>query len=388
MTGYFDLSGEVADLRQAALRAEHVCFFGLGTLFEECFSQLVMAVGRNPDMLCDNAPQKWGKSFFGIPCVSPGELPERREGVLVIICVRNYQKICAQLEEIGLGNFFVVNFERNYHRVGSIRRQDCAVADIKQLSLQGKWVLVTGATRGIGRQIALAMARLGANVVIHGRSLGSSDEVVRSCKALGVEAIPAAADLCKDDELESFAGWLRDSAPPIDILFNNAGISPSDYGGFWKMPADAFHASYAVNLVAPVRLSQQLIPPMIERGFGRVVNISSSIQKRPGEMAYACSKAALDKFVFDLQPELAGTGVQMSLVDPGWLRTDMGGEAAPNVVESVLPGALLGVVIDGDVGGRWFSAQDYAGMSIEDAVKKALFIGACAPGQLTARKII
>lgn len=388
MNGCFNLTGEVADLRQAAMKAEYVCFFGLGALFEDCFSQLVMAVGRSPDMLCDNAPQKWGKSFFGIPCVSPSELPERREGVLVVICVRNYEKICVQLNAMGFSNIHVANFERAYHRIGSIRRQDCTDADVRLLSLQGKWALVTGATRGIGRQIAMALARMGVNVVVHGRTLGHAEEIARSCKALGIDAIPVAADLGKADKLESLAGWLRDSAPAIDILFNNAGISPSDYGGFWQMPTEAFHNSYAVNLIAPVRLSQQLIPSMIKRGFGRVVNISSSIQRRPGEMAYACSKAALDKFVFDLQPELAGTGVQMSLLDPGWLRTDMGGEGAPNVVESVLPGALLGVVIDGDVGGRWFSAQDYSGMSIEEAVRKAMFIGACVPGQLTARKII
>ncbi|MBZ0105892.1 MAG: SDR family oxidoreductase [Sulfuricella denitrificans] len=388
MIGHFILSEAAADLRQAAMKAEQICFFGLGTLFEDCYSQLVLAVGRSPDMLCDNAPAKWGRSFFGIPCVSPHELPERREGVLVVICVRNFEKICIRLEEMGFDNIFVVNFERSYHRVGSIRRQDSAVADVRVLSLQGRWALVTGSTRGIGRQIAIALARQGANVVIHGRVLEHTEQTVWCCRELGVEAVAVAGDLGKSDELEALAGWLRDSAPPIDILFNNAGISPSDYGGFWQMPAEAYHASYAVNLIAPVRLSQQLIPSMIERGFGRVVNISSSIQRRPAEMAYACSKAALDKFVFDLQSELAGTGVQMSLLDPGWLRTDMGGAVAPNGVESVLPGALLGAVIDGNVSGGWFAAQDYTGMSIEDAIRKAIFIGACAPDPLTVRKSI
>ena len=101
---------------------------------------------------------------------------------------------------------------------------------------------------------------------------------------------------------------------------------------------------YAVNTVAPIRICYRLIPPMIKRGFGRVINISSTIQKRPGEMAYACSKAALSKFVHDMAPGLEGTGVMMSLVCPGYVRSDMGGPNAPHRVESVIPGALLGAL--------------------------------------------
>ena len=198
--------------------------------------------------------------------------------------------------------------------------------------------------------------------------------------------LPVAAALSNPEELEKLIAWLRDTAPPIDILYNNAGISPSNYGGFWQMPTAAFHNSYVVNVMAPIRLCQQLLPRMMERGFGRIINVSSSIQKRPGEMAYACSKAALDKFVFDLQPELEGSGVMMSLLDPGWLRTDMGGADATHAVESVLPGALLGVLIDGDVNGSWFSAQDYAGMTVEHAIEKAFFTGACVPNRWIIRE--
>jgi NAD(P)-dependent dehydrogenase (short-subunit alcohol dehydrogenase family) len=112
---------------------------------------------------------------------------------------------------------------------------------------------------------------------------------------------------------------------------------------------------------------------MIRRGFGRVINISSTIQKRPGEMPYACSKGALNKFVHDLAPSLEGTGVMMSLVCPGYVRSDMGGPNAHHPVESVIPGALLGAVLNGDVNGRWFIAQDYAGLDLPTAMKKAIF---------------
>ncbi len=77
-------------------------------------------------------------------------------------------------------------------------------------------------------------------------------------------------------------------------------------------------------------------------------------------MAYAASKAALDKFVRDAVPSLRGTGVLMNLLDPGWLRTELGGRDAPNAVESVLPGALVPALLDGEENGVCFCAQDYA----------------------------
>lgn len=76
-------------------------------------------------------------------------------------------------------------------------------------------------------------------------------------------------------------------------------------------------------------------------------------------MAYAASNAALDKYVRDMAPKLRQAGVTMNLLDPGWLRTDLGGPNAPNAVESVLPGALVPAQIDGEVHGEFFCAQDY-----------------------------
>jgi NAD(P)-dependent dehydrogenase (short-subunit alcohol dehydrogenase family) len=98
---------------------------------------------------------------------------------------------------------------------------------------------------------------------------------------------------------------------------------------------------------------------MIERRFGRVVNVTSGVKDQPQMMAYAASKAALDKYVYDMAPHLQGTGVTMNLLDPGWLRTDLGGLQAPNPVESVLPGALVPVLLEDGTCGKWFSAQDY-----------------------------
>jgi NAD(P)-dependent dehydrogenase (short-subunit alcohol dehydrogenase family) len=93
------------------------------------------------------------------------------------------------------------------------------------------------------------------------------------------------------------------------------------------------------------------------------VQVTSGIRNEPELMAYAASKAALDKFVRDTVIRLRDTGVTMNLLDPGWLRTDLGGPNAPNAVESVMPGALVPALVESDVQGIWFSAQEYAARS-------------------------
>ena len=107
---------------------------------------------------------------------------------------------------------------------------------------------------------------------------------------------------------------------------------------------------------------------MIERRWGRVINLISGINMQPQLAPYAISKAALKKYVEDFVPILKDSGVAMNSLDPGWLKTDMGGQEAPNSVDSVIPGALVPALLSHSVSGREFKAQDYAGMSIEQAL--------------------
>ena len=295
----------------------------------------------------------------------------------VVITVRKYEEIYRQLCEMGLKNISVACFDRSYDVVHSIKglgiEQLASDEEPPENPVQGKWTLVTGASRGIGRKIALAMAKLGSNIIAHSRRVVHTEELVQDCSFFGVQVKPIAAELGNLAELEEMLKNLEHLFPPIDIIFNNAAISLPCGSGPWNISSENYLAHYTVNTVAPIRICYRLIPPMIERGFGRVINISSTIQKRPGEMAYACSKAALSKFVHDMAPSLHGTGVMMSLVCPGYVRSDMGGVNAPHGVESVIPGALLGAMLDGDVNGRWFVAQDYAGLSLPAAMARAKF---------------
>jgi 3-oxoacyl-[acyl-carrier protein] reductase len=355
--------------------ASRLCFFGVGVQVRECYRQLVLTLGREPDAFCDNDSDKWGKSIFNKPCITPADLKAWDERAAVVITVRRYEDIALQLREIGIRNVFVACFDRGYDIVSGIKPLGSggSLPMLTGMPVRGRWVLVTGASRGIGRQIALAMAGLGANIVVHSRAIEHTRAVIEACHASGVDAVPIAADLAQPEEVEVMLERLLGEFPAIDIVFNNAGISRAPAEGAWNVSSADYLAHYAVNAVAPIRICYRMIPPMIQRGFGRVVNVSSTIQKRPGEMAYACSKVALSKFVYDLAPSLYGTGVMISLVCPGHVKSDMGGVGAPHAVESVVPGALLGALLDGDINGRWFIAQDYAGLSLPAAIQKAKF---------------
>jgi len=355
-----------------------ICLFGIGVLFKDCYRQIVLSLGREPDVLCDNSPAKWGKKFWGRICITPDELAALADNPIVVITVKRYEDIHKQLRNLGLKDIFIVCYDRGYNLINAIKKIEPQIRDSLKKAFEspvtGKWTLVTGASRGIGRLVAMEMAMLGANIVAHSRNIEHSRKIADHCAGLGVKTVPVAAELSNLREVDKMLLLLEQQGPQIDIIFNNAGISPACPDGFWNMPDKDYLDCFTVNALAPIKICRRLIPPMVQRGYGRIINVSSSIQRRPGEMAYACSKAALDKFVHDLAPSLEGTGVTLSLVDPGWLRTEMGGEKAPLPVESVIPGVLLGALLDNNINGRWFSAQDYAGLNIQEAIQKAKFL--------------
>jgi len=226
--------------------------------------------------------------------------------------------------------------------------------------IQGKWAFVTGASRGVGRQIALGLAELGCNLVLHSRKLANTSGLEAELGPTGVRVASVASELSDPSELDRVLEQALRISDGFDILINNAAIMTPFRDPYTSTPADDFRLSFEVNVIAPIRITHRLLPGMRERRWGRIVQVTSGIQDQPELMAYAASKAALDKFVRDTVPTLRGTGVLMNLLDPGWLRTDLGGPQAPNDVESVLPGALVPVLVDGEVHGVLFRAQDHA----------------------------
>ena len=187
----------------------------------------------------------------------------------------------------------------------------------------------------------------------------------------GVRAVSLEADLSDPAQVKKLLSEIGNAAPQIDILYNNAAIMMPYHEDVWKIPAEEFRKSFETNVISQIKLCNALIPSMIERRWGRVINLISGINEQPQLAPYAISKAALKKFVQDFVPILEDSGVTMNSLDPGWLKTDMGSQEAPNSVDSVIPGALVPALLSHCVSGKEFKAQDYAGMSIEQALEKA-----------------
>jgi 3-oxoacyl-[acyl-carrier protein] reductase len=227
------------------------------------------------------------------------------------------------------------------------------------IDIKDKWALVTGSSRGIGRQIAKGLAAKGCNLVLHGRQREHNAGLADELKGM-VKVAVVAAELGVEAEVDRLIAETLERSGGIDVLFNNAAIMTPFREPYTGVTSDDYRKSFEVNVVAPVRITHGLLPAMLKRRFGRIVQVTSGIRDQPELMAYAASKAAIDKFVRDTVIRLRGTGVTMNLLDPGWLRTDLGGPNAPNAVESVMPGALVPALVEDDVQGAWFSAQDYA----------------------------
>ncbi len=238
-------------------------------------------------------------------------------------------------------------------------------------SVQGKWALITGAARGIGYLTAKFMASRGCNLILHSRSLSHTEKVLAEVREAGVQALAVAADL---NDLAAVARMLEEIdrlAVPVDIVLNNAGLQIAYRTDYLKTPVEDYEVSFRVNTIAPAMICYHFLPGMMARGSGRILNTTSGIALDVCQAGYSASKAALDKITIDLGSKVNGTDVLINLTDPGWCRTDLGGQQAPNAPESAIPGIVVGVFVDDGKSGRYLGAQNFAGMTLEEAVRKA-----------------
>lgn len=237
--------------------------------------------------------------------------------------------------------------------------------------VKGKWAFITGAARGIGYLTALFMAQKGCNLILHSRSKAHTAKVAEEVRALGVSVYTVEAEL---SDLESVAKMLEEIdsfGVRVDFVLNNAGMQIAYRVDYFKTPASDYTESFKMNTVAPAMIMYHFLPKMIENGFGRILNTTSGIRLEPQQAGYSASKAALDKITIDLGSTVNGTDVMINLTDPGWCRTDLGGPHAPNAPESAIPGIVVGVFADDKKSGRYLGAQNFAGMTLEEAVAKA-----------------
>ena len=239
------------------------------------------------------------------------------------------------------------------------------------VDVKNRWAFITGASRGIGYLTALFMAEKGCNLILHGRTVENCAKVLAEVKALGVEAYAVGAELSDLDAVEKMLQEIDALNVRVDIVLNNAGLQIAYRNEYFKTPVSDYTESFKINTIAPAMICYHFMPKMKEYGFGRILNTTSGIKLDPQQAGYSASKAALDKITIDLGHTVEGTDVMINLTDPGWCRTDLGGPHAPNAPESAIPGIVVGVFVDDKKSGRNLGAQHFAGMSLEDAVKKA-----------------
>jgi 3-oxoacyl-[acyl-carrier protein] reductase len=201
---------------------------------------------------------------------------------------------------------------------------------------------VTGAGRGIGRATAVGLARAGVTVALVARSPDQLAETATLIQELGGAPLTVPADLSDDDQLTQVVRRVRDEFGVVDILINNAAVVWPLGSSVAVEPRD-WAAAISINLVAPATLTFALLPGMLERGWGRIVNISSSVVGRPHTMvggnAYVTGKAALEAHTVNLAAELDGTGVTVNVFRPGSVDTAMQGwirDQDPATIGSVL----------------------------------------------------
>ena len=237
--------------------------------------------------------------------------------------------------------------------------------------VRGKWAFITGAARGIGYLTACFMAEQGCNLILHSRSLSHTEKVLEEVRAKGVSAYAVAAELDDPEAVKRMLGEIDALNVQVDIVLNNAGLQIAYRTDYLNTPVEDYEVSFRVNTIAPAMICYHFLPGMIARGTGRILNTTSGISLDVCQAGYSASKAALDKITIDLGSKVNGTDVMINLTDPGWCRTDLGGQQAPNAPESAIPGIVVGVFADDRRSGRYLGAQAFTGMSLEDAVRKA-----------------
>ena len=203
--------------------------------------------------------------------------------------------------------------------------------------LKDKNIIVTGATRGIGKEIALTLAQNGANIAINYRNYNEEvEELINSIKEFGVEAIAVKCDVSKSDEVDNFISEVKNHFSSIDVLVNNAGITKD--GLLLRMKDEDFNSVLDVNLKGTFNTTKSISPIMIKQKHGKIIDISSvvGIVGNAGQCNYAASKAGVIGFSKSVARELASRNINVNIVAPGYIDTDMTKSLPDKVKDEIL----------------------------------------------------
>ena len=209
--------------------------------------------------------------------------------------------------------------------------------------LKGKVAIVTGASRGIGREIALQLAQRGADIAINYRSRQSdADQVLKEIEASGVRAMAIQADLSKMPEARNLIKKVHEQWGRIDILVNNAGITKDK--SMKKLTDDDWNDVLDTNLGSVYATCSEVLNIMMEQKFGRIVNITSFVGQAGnfGQANYAASKGGIIAFTKTLAIEMAKHGITVNAIAPGFTETEMLAQVPEHVREKIIARVPMG----------------------------------------------
>lgn len=209
--------------------------------------------------------------------------------------------------------------------------------------LKGKVAIVTGASRGIGRHIALLLAKRGADVAINYRSReADAQEVVKEIEAQGVQAVAIQADLSKMPEARNLIRQVKEKWGRIDILVNNAGITRDK--AMKNLTDDDWNEVLDTNLGSVYATCSEVLPVMMEQKYGRIVNITSFVGQAGnfGQANYAASKGGIIAFTKTLALEMARHNITVNAIAPGFTETEMLGQVPEHIREKIMARVPMG----------------------------------------------
>ena len=210
------------------------------------------------------------------------------------------------------------------------------------MEFKGQVALITGAARGIGKAIALSLAKRGADLAIADISSESARETAAEIASLGVKAVPVALDVSKSSEVSGAVEGVVKEFGRLDIVVNNAGITKD--GLILRMKEEDWDAVIGINLKGVFLCSREAVKVMVKQRYGRIVNIASVVafMGNPGQANYSASKAGIVGLTKTIAKEYASRGITANAVAPGFIATAMTDALAENVREEMLKSIPVG----------------------------------------------
>jgi NAD(P)-dependent dehydrogenase (short-subunit alcohol dehydrogenase family) len=233
--------------------------------------------------------------------------------------------------------------------------------------IQERTALVSGGNRGIGFEACRQLAALGVRVYLGSRDLKKGLEAAAKLQGVSGKVIPLELDVMVNRSVERAVETIKEEAGRLDILVNNAGVYLDEGQSILDIPPKIFERTIAVNLMGPFYLIQAVVPLMEKNHYGRIVNVSSGYGSMthlsgPGTGSYKISKVGLNALTRLVADGVHQQFVKVNCIDPGWVRTDMGGPGAPVRPDDAAKDVVWAATLpeEGPTGGFFYKRQKTA----------------------------